>query len=300
MNTALRTEQRDPDTVWIDDQPTSTVIGMLLSHDRHAIDAADRVREPLAEAVDATVARLRLGGTVHYFGAGASGRLAMLDASEITPTFGMAPDVFTSHFPGGSAALLDSSIDLEDSIDNGRQDARTITETSAAVGVSASGRTPYVAGALETARSKGALTILVTCNPEAELRQMADITVAADTGAEALTGSTRLSAGTATKTILSAFSTAIMIKLGRVYSNLMIGVRPTNEKLRARAVGILAELTHAPDAVCRAALEAADSDVAVALLSLLSEKDIETAQAALRTANSVREAEHLLGREAIQ
>ncbi|NUW31257.1 N-acetylmuramic acid 6-phosphate etherase [Nonomuraea sp. SMC257] len=177
----------------------------------------------------------------------------------------------------------------------GAADAAALDETCVAVGITASGSTPYVAGALRAARAAGALTVLVTCNPEAPLRELADLGVVADTGPEALTGSTRLKAGTATKVILNAFSTALMIKAGRTYGNLMVGLVASNAKLRERAVSLLADASGEDEARCRAVLAEADGDLPQALVRLLTGCTPEEAREALRGAPGVRAAVAALG-----
>ncbi|WP_188195026.1 N-acetylmuramic acid 6-phosphate etherase [Nonomuraea sp. SYSU D8015] len=284
------TERRNPRTAAIDTLASGDVLGLLLDEDARAVEAARAATGPLARAVDETHLRLGRGGRVHYFGAGASGRLAVLDATEITPTFGVARDLFTAHFAGGAAAITDSSVDREDAEPLGAADARALGDDDVAVGITASGSTRYVAGALRTARAAGALTVLVTCNPDAPLRDLADIVVVADTGPEALTGSTRLKAGTATKVLLNAFSTALMIKAGRTYGNLMVGLVATNAKLGERAVRLLAEATGEDAATCRAALAEADGRIPEALVRLLTGCPPEPARAALDAHPGVRAA----------
>ncbi|MFI7704755.1 N-acetylmuramic acid 6-phosphate etherase [Nonomuraea sp. NPDC049480] len=290
------TERRNPRTAAIDTLESGDVLRLLLDEDARAVEAARAATGPLARAVDAAHLRLSRGGRVHYFGAGASGRLAVLDATEITPTFGVARELFTAHFAGGAAALTDSSIDQEDAEPLGAADARDLGEGDVAVGITASGSTRYVAGALRAARAAGALTVLVTCNPDAPLRDLAEIVVAADTGPEALTGSTRLKAGTATKVILNAFSTALMIKAGRTYGNLMVGLVATNAKLAERAVTVLAEASGAGADACRAALAAADGNIPEALVRLLTGCPPEQARAALEAHPGVRAAVAALSR----
>ncbi|NDL56201.1 N-acetylmuramic acid 6-phosphate etherase [Phytoactinopolyspora mesophila] len=284
------TEARNPRTAAIDTASTRDIVRLLNDEDANAVRAVDEAGDQLAEAVEAAHLRLSRGGTVHYFGAGASGRLALLDASEITPTFGVAAGLFTAHFPGGLAAVTDSSLDYEDAAHLGATDAADLDESSVAVGITASGSTAYVAGALSAARTMGALTILVTCNPAAVLREAADLTVVADTGAEALSGSTRLKAGTATKLILNSFSTALMIKAGRTYGNLMIGLVATNAKLRERAVNVLSEATGADAPTCRKALEENDGIVSQALVYLLTGCAPERARAAVAAHTGIRQA----------
>ena len=289
------TERRNPRTADIDTLESVDVLRLLQGEDAQAVEAVRAAAGPLARAVDAAHDRLSRGGRVHYFGAGASGRLAVLDATEITPTFGAPHDLFTAHFPGGAAAVADSSIDLEDSEAQGAADAGELDETSVAIGVTASGSTPYVAGALRTAREAGALTVLVTSDPGAPLCDLADIAVVADTGPEALTGSTRLKAGTATKVILNSFSTALMIKAGRTYGNLMVGLVATNTKLRERAVNLLADATGEDTATCRTALAEADGRIPEALVRLLTGCPPEQARTALEVHRGVRAAVAALG-----
>lgn len=284
------TEARNPRTVGIDTVSAQEIIGLLQNEDAHAVHAASAASAQLAAAVDEAGARLRRGGRVHYFGAGASGRLAVLDATEVTPTFGADPELFTAHFPGGAAALADSTLDLEDADTLGERDAGELRPDDVAVGVTASGSTAYVAGALRIARRTGALCVLITCNPQAALLQACDLPVVADTGPEAITGSTRLKAGTATKVLLNSFSTALMIKAGRTYSNLMVGLVATNDKLRDRSVGLLVEASGQPRERCTVALEEAGGGVEAALVSLLAGTSVERARRALAEHSGVRAA----------
>jgi N-acetylmuramic acid 6-phosphate etherase len=289
------TERRNPRTSDIDTLDSAGILRLLHDEDARAVEAVRAAGEDLARAVDAAHDRLERGGAVHYFGAGASGRLAVLDATEIAPTFGASRDLFTAHFAGGPAAIADSTIDQEDSETLGAADTKDLDATSVAIGITASGSTAYVAGALRAARAAGALTVLLTCNPDAPLRALADLTVVADTGPEALTGSTRLKAGTATKVILNAFSTALMVKAGRTYGNLMVGLVATNAKLHRRAIGLLAEATGADEAACRTALAEADGSVPAALVRLLTGCSPQQAASALGADPSVRRAVTALG-----
>lgn len=284
------TESRNPLTHEIDAVPVAERLEMILREDAAAVDAARSIVPELARLVEDALARIRQGGCVHYVGAGASGRLAMLDATEATPTFGVDPGLFTAHFPGGSPALLDSTIDFEDAYEEGRNDVAGVRAKDVVVGVTASGGTAYVRGALEAARRAGARTALLTSNPQTPLAGLSDILVVADTGPEALTGSTRLKAGTATKVMLNAFSTAVMIGLGRSYSNLMIGLVASNEKLRERSVALLVEGSARPAAECEAVLTECSGRVPLALLRLLSGASLSAAEAALENGGSVRAA----------
>ncbi|TDD19622.1 N-acetylmuramic acid 6-phosphate etherase [Nonomuraea diastatica] len=289
------TERRNPRTAGIDALESGDVLRLLLEEDARAVEAARAATGQLALAVAETHRRLGRGGSVHYFGAGASGRLAVLDATETTPTFGVARDLFTAHFAGGPAALTDPSADHEDGEALGAADAGVLDEASVAIGITASGSTPYVAGALRAARAAGALTVLITCNPDAPLRELAEIGVVADTGPEALTGSTRLKAGTATKVLLNAFSTALMIKEGRTYGNLMVGLVATNAKLAERSVSLLAEATGLDAAACRTALAESDGRIPETLVRLLTGCSPGQARVALGANPGVRAAVAALG-----
>lgn len=282
------TEHRNPATVNIDLMPAADAVDAILAEDANAIVAARRAVPGLVLAIEGVADRLAAGGRLHYFGAGASGRLAVLDATELTPTFGVAPDLVQAHFPGGVDALIDSSLDLEDADALGAHDATAMTAADVAFGVTASGTTPYVAGALNSARAAGALTVLLTCNPAPGIA--ADVIIALDTGAEAITGSTRLKAGTATKVALNAFSSALMIRMGRTYSHFMTGMSVTNDKLRERAVQLLSDASGAPLSAAREAWDFADGDTAVALAALLSGATVDEARIALDATRSVRAA----------
>jgi N-acetylmuramic acid 6-phosphate etherase len=208
----------------------------------------------LSALVDEAVERVRAGGRVHYFGAGTSGRLGVLDAAELLPTFGIADDVVVAHQAGGPGARLRAVEDAED-VEDGA-DAARVTAADVVIGSTASGRTPYVGAALRAAGEVGAGTALVTSNPEAPLAALATHVIAVDTGPEAIAGSTRLKAGTAQKMVLNTFSTALMVRLGHTYRNLMVDMQPTNAKLRGRSIEMLKYATEAPEQDCSTALDA--------------------------------------------
>jgi N-acetylmuramic acid 6-phosphate etherase len=257
------------------------MLQLLNGEDAKVAPAVAEVLPALATLVDATVASLQAGGCVHYFGAGTSGRLAVLDAAELLPTFNAPEGLFTAHHAGGPAALLRAVENVEDDVEAGRGEAAGLRPGDIAVGLTASGRTPFVGGALARARELGAVTALVTANPQAELTFAADHLLAVNTGPEAITGSTRLKAGTAQKLVLNGFSTAVMVRLGRTWSNLMVDVVATNAKLRGRVIRILREATGADEAAARAALERAGGQLKPALLSLLAEVGPDVAREAL-------------------
>ena len=275
------TEERHPGTTSIDTESSLGILRALNAEDATVAAAVAEVIPELARLVDRAVDALRAGGTVHYFGAGTSGRLAVLDAAELLPTFNAPPGLVVAHHAGGAAALVHAVENVEDDADLGASEAETLRPGDIAIGLTASGRTPYVRGALERARERGATTALVTANPRAEIAAYADHLLAVDTGPEALTGSTRLKAGTAQKLVLNAFSTALMIRLGRTWSNLMVDVVATNAKLRGRVVRILQEATGADAADARRALDAAGGELKPALLSMLARVDPDTARRAI-------------------
>ncbi|SEE65508.1 N-acetylmuramic acid 6-phosphate etherase [Ruania alba] len=283
------TEDRHPGTVDIDTWEPQATIEAILTEDLAGVRAAMSVSAELATLVEQAHAQIRAGGRIHYFGAGASGRLAFLDATESRPTFGVE-GLFTAHFPGGSDALLDSSIDREDAEAAGAEDAGILTSDDVAIGVTASGSTAYVRGALAEARRRGAYTALIANRAGASLSNSVDLAIEAATGPEALTGSTRLKAGTATKVLLNAFSTALMMRAGRTWSNLMVQMVATNSKLDERAVRILAMATEAPEADCRTALATCDGELPVALTAMLSGVEVEPAREALAVSGTVRAA----------
>jgi N-acetylmuramic acid 6-phosphate etherase len=216
------TELRNEGTRDIDLLPTLGILERLNDEDATVAAAVRRALPALAAAVDAAARALQAAGRVHYFGSGTSGRLAVLDAAELGPTFGLAPGVVVAHIAGGQAALLRAAEDAEDSQASGAADAAGVRRHDVAIGLSASGAAGYVIGALRRAREAGAFTALFTSNPQPPAGAHADVVVCADTGPEAIAGSTRLKAGTAQKLLLNSFSTALMVRDGRTYSNLMV------------------------------------------------------------------------------
>src|ERR1700691_3751931 len=319
LRAAPRTEQRSPRTADIDTVPTEEVLRLLNAEDATVPGAVASALPVLATVVDKVVECVRAGGQVHYFGAGTSGRMAVLDAAEIVPTFGLDPNVFIAHHAGGDRALGSAIEDAEDDSALGAQDAGSVTAGDVAVGITASGRTPYVAGALRAARLAGAgsalgssnpggrppygagavrgaglaggVTVVVRSNPVAPIPGLADYVVVADTGPEAIAGSTRLKAATAQKLLLNALSTAAMVRLGRTYSNLMVSLSGANAKLRGRQLRILVEVSGADEAACRSQLALCGGDLRLALLCLLSGLEPDAAAKALGAASgSVRAA----------
>jgi N-acetylmuramic acid 6-phosphate etherase len=292
------TEERNPDSMDLDLLPTREVLRVINDADRTVPAAVAAVLDTLAVAVELAVSALRAGNRVHYFGAGTSGRLAVLDAAELPPTYNTPEDWFCSHLAGGPDAMWRAVEDAEDDEAAGAQDAAScVRPGDVVVGLAASGRTPYVLGALRTARGGGARTVLIAADPGAAAAAEVDVFIGLDTGAEVITGSTRMKAATAQKLVLNAFSTAVMVRLGRVYSNLMVGLVATNAKLRGRMISILMAATGLSEEVCRDALGEAGGDLKTALVCLVSGAGVVAAREALARADGqIRGALALLGR----
>lgn len=242
---ALPTEARNPSTEELDRLSTIEMLGVINAADREVADAVGAEVANIALAVDAIAARIERGGRLFYIGAGTSGRLGVLDASECPPTFGVSADLVQGIMAGGDAALRTSVEGAEDDASLGAADLKAsgFAAEDAVVGIAASGRTPYVLGAVSYARSLGALTVGLSCVPGSALSLAAEVAIAPATGAEVLTGSTRLKAGTATKLVLNMISTGVMVRTGYVYGNLMVNVQMTNAKLVDRARRMVAAIT---------------------------------------------------------
>ncbi|MFJ8163550.1 N-acetylmuramic acid 6-phosphate etherase [Streptomyces sp. NPDC096136] len=275
----LTTEAFRPDLAEIDRLPTLEIVRLMNAEDATVPAAVAARLEQIAAAVDAIAARMARGGRLVYAGAGTAGRLGVLDASECPPTFNTDPAQVVGLIAGGPGALVTAVEGAEDSRELAAEDltALALTADDTVVGVSASGRTPYAIGAVEFARARGALTVGLSCNAGSALAAAAAHGIEVVVGPELLTGSTRLKAGTAQKLVLNLISTVVMIRLGKTYGNLMVDVRATNEKLRARSRRIVALATGAPDAEIEAALTATGGEVKDAVLVLLGGVDGPTA-----------------------
>lgn len=275
------TEERNPSTTDLDTLGSSDLVARILDEDSAVIAAVQTLSDRLGALVDACVDAIAAGGTVHYVGAGTSGRLGVLDAAELPPTFHVGPESFRAHIAGGLEAMIVAGEGAEDSEQAGATVvAEHCRDGDVVIGLAASGRTPYVGGALAAARERSLVTGLISANPHAPLATLADHALLADVGPEAVTGSTRMKAGTAQKILLNALSTATMVRLGKTYSNLMIDVRASNEKLVARTVRMLVQAGAESASAAEAALEAADGSVRIALISILSGADVETSRSA--------------------
>jgi N-acetylmuramic acid 6-phosphate etherase len=241
----LPTEARNPATENLDELSTLKLVEAIHAADREAVAAVERELPQVARAIDAIVSRLEQRGRLFYLGAGTSGRLGVLDASECPPTYNTPPEMVQGLIAGGDTAIRRSVERAEDDEEQGRRDLeeRGFTSKDALVGIAASGRTPYVLGGVKYARSLGALSIGLSCVPGSLLAQAAELAITPATGPEVVTGSTRMKAGTATKLVLNMLSTGAMVRLGYVFGNLMVNVQPTNQKLRDRAIRIIATAT---------------------------------------------------------
>ncbi|MGA9883755.1 MAG: N-acetylmuramic acid 6-phosphate etherase [Candidatus Acidiferrales bacterium] len=264
------TERRNPRSRGIDRKSTLEILRLLNGEDARVAQAVRHELPKIAKAVDTIVSGLRNGGRLIYVGAGTSGRQAVLDAAECPPTFGTPSGMVQAFIAGGERALRFASEGAEDSAANGARDLRhaRLTPRDVVVGISASGTTPYVLGALQFARRKGATTIAIMSNPGAAITRAANISIEPDTGPEAISGSTRMKAGTAQKMVLNMLSTAAMVRLGRVYDNWMIHLALTNGKLRRRGAQILEEIARASASAAEHALRQTGHDLPAAIVML--------------------------------
>ena len=265
----LTTEARNPLTTGLDKLSAIEIVQLINSEDAKIALAVKTVSEPIAEAIDIIADRLSNGGRLIYMGAGTSGRLGVLDAVECPPTFNTEPELVIGLIAGGPEGLLRAVEGAEDSRDMGRVDLQNLklSKLDVVVGIAASGRTPYVIGGLDYARQTGAFAIGFSCNQDAEQKKHADLNIIPMVGPEVLSGSTRLKAGTATKMVLNMLTTGAMVRMGKTYSNLMVDVRATNEKLGARAQRIVKELTDCNDSEAGDLLERCDGEVKTAIVS---------------------------------
>lgn len=264
----LLTEQINPNSQNLDKLSSLELVELFNQEDEKVIAAVAGAKTQLAAAIDSTAQALQRGGRLFYIGAGTSGRLGVLDAAECPPTFCSPPELVQGIIAGGAAALLRSSEDLEDRSEDGEAAIaqRQITELDVVVGITAGGTTPFVHGALQASRQRGATTIFIACVPQEQVSAEADIDIRLLVGAEVLAGSTRLKAGTATKLALNILSTGVMVQLGKVYGNRMVDVAVTNKKLRDRALRMLQDLTSLNREAAGILLEQSGKSVKLALL----------------------------------
>jgi N-acetylmuramic acid 6-phosphate etherase len=286
---ALLTEARNPATEHLDELPTLAMLEVINDEDAKVAGAVRAELPQIARAIDEIAARFGRGGRLFYIGAGTSGRLGVLDASECPPTFSVSSDLVQGLIAGGDSALRLSSEHSEDSPEEGARDlaAAKFAQDDTLVGIAASGRTPYVLGAIAHAKKLGALTVGLTCVPGSAISQAVDIPITPATGPEVLTGSTRLKAGTATKLVLNMLSTGVMVRTGATFGNLMVNVRPTNAKLVDRAHRIIAAATGCDMERAARLLEEAGEDVKTAIVMQRLSLPREAAEARLAEVHGV-------------
>lgn len=271
----MTTEQRNPRSMNIDCLSAIEIVQLINQEDQLVAKAVEKCVPHIATAVEKIEHAFLNGGRLVYIGAGTSGRLGVLDASECPPTYGVPPEMVVGIIAGGERALRHPIEGAEDNREQGKADLQAVDfcEKDVLVGIAASGRTPYVIGALEYAKSLGATTVSIASNANSAMAQIADIAIETIVGAEVLTGSSRMKSGTAQKLVLNTLTTASMIRIGKCYQNLMVDVQASNEKLKARAIKIVMEATECSKAVAEAALQQADHHAKLAIMMILSNLD---------------------------
>ncbi len=276
----LSTEGRNPETTDLDEMSPLEIVSVMNQEDEKVPAAIKPELPKIAQAVEKISASFKQGGRLFYVGAGTSGRLGVLDAAECVPTFGTAPDMVQGLIAGGSKAMTLAVEGAEDDVELGGQDlkARKLSDKDVVVGIAASGRTPYVVGALDYAKEIGADTIALSCNQNAVISQHADTKIEVVVGPEVLSGSTRLKSGTAQKMVLNMLSTAAMVRVGKTYGNLMVDVKPTNKKLVQRSINIIVEVTGVSADIAETTLQEADFSVKDAIVMISNKMDQATAK----------------------
>ena len=279
----LITEQRNPNSMNVDSLSALEIVQLMNEEDKQVPLAIEKCLPQIAQAVECIVAAFQQGGRLVYIGAGTSGRLGVLDASECPPTFGVSPEMVKGIIAGGERALRHPIEGAEDSKEQAVVDLQTIQFSSkdVLVGIAASGRTPYVIGALEYAKSLGSVTVSITSNPNSAMANIVDIVIDTVVGPEVLTGSSRLKSGTAQKLVLNMLTTASMILMGKCYQNLMVDVQASNEKLKARAIRIVMQATDCDKALAEETLKQADQNAKLAIMMILSGLDRAQAETLL-------------------
>ena len=279
----LITEQRNPNSMHVDSLSALEIVQLMNQEDKQVPLAIEKCLPQIAQAVECIVAAFQQGGRLVYIGAGTSGRLGVLDASECPPTFGVSPEMVKGIIAGGERALRHPIEGAEDSKAQAVVDLQTIHFSSkdVLVGIAASGRTPYVIGALEYAKSLGSVTVSIASNPNSAMANIVDIAIDTVVGPEVLTGSSRLKSGTAQKLVLNMLTTASMILMGKCYQNLMVDVQASNEKLKARAIRIVMQATDCDKALAEETLKQADQNAKLAIMMILSGLDRAQAEALL-------------------
>lgn len=279
----LITEQRNPNSMHVDSLSALEIVQLMNEEDKQVPLAIEKCLPQIAQAVERIVAAFQQGGRLVYIGAGTSGRLGVLDASECPPTFGVSPEMVKGIIAGGERALRHPIEGAEDSKTHAVVDLQTIQFSSkdVLVGIAASGRTPYVIGALEYAKSLGSVTVSIASNPNSAMANIVDIAIDTVVGPEVLTGSSRLKSGTAQKLVLNMLTTTSMILMGKCYQNLMVDVQASNEKLKARAIRIVMQATDCDKTLAEETLKLADQNAKLAIMMILSGLDRAQAEALL-------------------
>ena len=279
----LITEQRNPNSMHVDSLSALEIVQLMNEEDKQVPLAIEKCLPQIAQAVECIVAAFQQGGRLVYIGAGTSGRLGVLDASECPPTFGVSPEMVKGIIAGGERALRHPIEGAEDSKTQAVVDLQTIQFSSkdVLVGIAASGRTPYVIGALEYAKSLGSVTVSIASNPNSAMANIVDIAIDTVVGPEVLTGSSRLKSGTAQKLVLNMLTTTSMILMGKCYQNLMVDVQASNEKLKARAIRIVMQATDCDKILAEETLKQADQNAKLAIMMILSGLDRAQAEALL-------------------
>ena len=279
----LITEQRNPNSMHVDSLSALEIVQLMNKEDKQVPLAIEKCLPQIAQAVECIVAAFQQGGRLVYIGAGTSGRLGVLDASECPPTFGVSPEMVKGIIAGGERELRHPIEGAEDSKAQAVFDLQTIHFSSkdVLVGIAASGRTPYVIGALEYAKSLGSVTVSIASNPNSAMANIVDIAIDTVVGPEVLTGSSRLKSGTAQKLVLNMLTTASMILMGKCYQNLMVDVQASNEKLKARAIRIVMQATDCDKTLAEETLKLADQNAKLAIMMILSGLDRAQAEALL-------------------
>lgn len=281
------TESRNQNTIDIDLLPTLEIVKKINDEDKQVALAVEEASSQIAEAVDVISKQFLRGGRLFYFGAGTSGRLGVLDASECPPTFSVEPEMVQGIIAGGDIALRTAVEGAEDDFDAGMMDAEILDKEDVCVVVSASGNPKYLLGVLKCADEKGVKTIAITCNPKGKIAQEAGLVICAEVGAEVIAGSSRMKAGTAQKMILNMLTTASMIKIGKTYENFMIDLKATNEKLKDRAIRIVANIAEVSYSRALESLLDTNWEIKTSIVSILKSVDKEEARLELKRACGV-------------
>lgn len=275
----LTTESVNPNTINIDSMPTSEILSLMNKEDQKITEAINKVIPNISQVIEAVVETIVQGGRVLFVGAGTSGRLGILEASECPPTFGVSPEQFQAVIAGGEEAIFKSKESAEDNAEQGKKDLqlRNVSEKDIVIGIAASGRTPYVVGALEWANACGAKTAALTCNENSLIGNIAQYKIEAVPGPEVISGSTRMKAGTTQKIILNMITTTAMIKVGKVYQNLMVDLHISNKKLKERAINMIKKITGVDEAQAVNTLQASNNNVKAAIVMLKNNVTYEEA-----------------------